>query len=114
VPYRLLYPAILVFMAVGVFSLSNTPFDVFLMALLGAFGYVCLKLKCEPAPMILGFILGPLMEDNLRRSMMLSHGDPMTFLQRPISAGFIIASVILLVIVALPAIRKKREEAFQE
>jgi TctA family transporter len=114
VPYRFLYPSILVFMAVGVFSLSNNPWDVLVMAVFGLLGYVCMKLECEPAPMILGFILGPLMEENLRRAMLLSRGDPMTFVTKPISAGFIIASVILLIIVALPALRKKRDEVFAE
>ena len=114
VPYRLLYPSILVFMAIGVFSLSNNPFDVFLMALFGLLGYVCVKLECEPAPMILGFILGPLMEENLRRAMLLSRGDPLVFFQKPISASFLIVSIILLVIIALPNIRKKREEVFVE
>jgi TctA family transporter len=114
VPYRILYPSILLFMAIGVFSLSNNPFDVFLMAIFGLLGYICVKLECEPAPMILGFILGPLMEENLRRAMLLSRGDPMVFLQKPISAAFIIASVVLLAIIALPFLRKKREEAFHE
>jgi putative tricarboxylic transport membrane protein len=114
VPYRILYPSILVFMAIGVFSLSNNPFDVFLMALFGLLGYVCVKLECEPAPMILGFILGPLMEENLRRAMLLSRGDPLVFFQKPISAGFLVAAIILLVIIALPNIRKKREEVFVE
>jgi putative tricarboxylic transport membrane protein len=114
VPYRYLYPSILVFMAIGVYSLSNNPFDVLIMALFGIFGYICVKLECEPAPMILGFILGPLMEENLRRAMLLSRGDPFVFFQKPISLGFMIASAILLVIVALPALRKKREEVFVE
>ncbi len=114
VPYRFLYPSILVFMAIGVYSLSNNPWDVLMMAVFGLLGYICVKLECEPAPMILGFILGPLMEENLRRAMLLSRGDPTVFITKPISAGFIIASVILLVIVALPAIRKKREEVFVE
>jgi TctA family transporter len=114
VPYRYLYPSILVFMAIGVFSLSNNPFDVLIMALFGVIGYICVKLECEPAPMILGFILGPLMEENLRRAMLLSRGDPFVFFQKPISLGFMLASAILLVIVALPAIRAKREEAFVE
>jgi TctA family transporter len=114
VPYRYLYPAILVFMAVGVFSLSNNPWDLVVMAVFGLLGYVCTKLECEPAPMILGFILGPLMEENLRRAMLLSRGDPTVFITKPISAGFIIASLILLVIVALPALRKKRQEVFVE
>jgi TctA family transporter len=114
VPYRFLFPSILVFMAVGVFSLSNNPFDVLIMAIFGLLGYICVKLECEPAPMILGFILGPLMEENLRRAMLLSRGDPTVFVTKPISAGFIIAAVILLVIVALPALRKKREQVFVE
>jgi putative tricarboxylic transport membrane protein len=114
VPYRYLYPSILVFMAVGVFSLSNNPWDLVVMAVFGLLGYVCTKLECEPAPMILGFILGPLMEENLRRAMLLSRGDPTVFFTKPISAGFLIASLILLVIVALPALRKKRREVFVE
>ena len=112
VPYRYLYPSILVFMAIGVFSLSNNSFDVLIMAVFGVFGYICVKLECEPAPLILGFILGPLMEENLRRAMLLSRGDPLTFFTKPISLSFMVASAILLVIVALPAIRKKRDEAF--
>jgi putative tricarboxylic transport membrane protein len=114
VPYRFLYPSIMVFMAIGVFSLSNNAFDVLTMGVFGVLGYVCVKLECEPAPMILGFILGPLMEENLRRAMLLSRGDPFVFFQKPISLGFMIASAILLVIVALPAIRQKREEVFVE
>ncbi|HEY6821489.1 MAG TPA: tripartite tricarboxylate transporter permease [Burkholderiales bacterium] len=114
VPYRFLYPSILVFMAIGVFSLSNNAFDVLTMGIFGIVGYICVKLECEPAPMILGFILGPLMEENLRRAMLLSRGDPFVFFQKPISLGFMIAAAILLVIVALPAIRQKREEVFVE
>jgi len=114
VPYRYLYPSILVFMAIGVYSLSNNPFDVLIMGVFGVLGYICAKLECEPAPMILGFILGPLMEENLRRAMLLSRGDPTVFFTKPISAGFMIASIALLVVVALPAIRKKREEVFVE
>jgi putative tricarboxylic transport membrane protein len=116
VPYRYLYPSILVFMAIGVFSLSNNPFDVLIMAVFGILGYICVKLECEPAPMILGFILGPLMEENLRRAMLLSRGDPFVFVSpsKPISLGFLVASAALLIIVALPAIRSKREQAFAE
>jgi TctA family transporter len=114
VPYRLLYPAILTFCCIGVYSVNNSSFDIYMMAVFAVLGYVWVKLECEPAPLILGFILGPLMEENLRRAMLLSRGDPTTFITKPISAGFIIASVILLVIVALPAIRKKRDEAFVE
>jgi putative tricarboxylic transport membrane protein len=114
VPYRFLYPSILVFMAVGVYSLSNNPWDVLVMAVFGLLGYICMKLECEPAPMILGFILGPLMEENLRRAMLLSRGDPTVFFTKPISASFLVAAILLLVVVALPALRKKREEVFQE
>ena len=114
VPYRILFPSILVFMAIGVYSLSNNPFDVLLMMLFGLLGYIFVKLECEPAPLLLGFILGPLMEENLRRAMLLSRGDPIVFFTKPISAGFLIASIILLVILLLPNIRKKREEAFVE
>ena len=116
VPYRYLYPSILVFMAIGVFSLSNNAFDVLTMGVFGIVGYICAKLECEPAPMILGFILGPLMEENLRRAMLLSRGDPFVFISpsKPISLGFLVASAVLLVMVALPAIRQKREEVFVE
>ena len=115
VPYRMLYPAILLFMCVGVYSLSNNPFDALLMALFGVLGYICVKLECEPAPMILGFILGPLMEENLRRAMLLSRGDPSVFVDpvnKPISFSFLLAAVLLLAIIAAPAMRKRREEAF--
>jgi putative tricarboxylic transport membrane protein len=114
VPYHLLYPAILVFCAIGVFSLSNSEFDVYLMALFGFLGYVFGKLQCEPAPMLLGMILGPMMEEHLRRAMLLSRGDPMIFVRRPISLGILLVSVIAVVAALLPAIRAKREEAFQE
>ena len=114
VPYRMLYPAILVFCAIGVYSLSNSPFDVVITAVFGFVGYLFVKLECEPAPLLLGFILGPMMEENLRRAMLLSRGDPMTFLNRPLSAVLLAVAMLLLVIIALPAIRKKREEAFVE
>jgi TctA family transporter len=114
VPYRYLFPSILVFMTIGVYSLSNNPWDVLIMGIFGVVGYICSKLECEPAPMILGFILGPLMEENLRRAMRISSGDPMIFLERPISLGLLIAALALCLLVALPAIRSKREEAFQE
>ena len=114
VPYHFLYPAILVFCAIGVFSLNNTTFDVYLMALFGFLGYVFRKLDCEPAPMLLGFILGPMMEEHLRRAMLISKGDATVFLSRPISATMLIIALILLATVLAPAVRQKREEAFQE
>jgi len=114
VPYRLLYPSILLFCCVGVYSLSNSPFDVMQTAVLGLVGYIFVKLECEPAPLILGFILGPLMEENLRRAMLLSRGDALVFFQRPISLTMLVIAGLLLLIVIAPAVRKKREEAFVE
>ncbi len=108
VPYRLLFPSILVFMAIGVYSVANSPFDVFMMAAFGLFGLVCMKLGMEPAPLALGVVLGPLMEVNLRRAMLLSHGDPSVFLRKPISAGFIIASVLMLVLLCVPVLRREK------
>ncbi len=114
VPYRFLYLSILLFCAIGVYTIGNSPFAVLLAAFFGVLGYIFMRLDCEPAPMILGFVLGPLMEENLRRAMRISGGDPMIFVNRPISLGLLVAASILLVLVALPAIRSKREEAFQE
>jgi putative tricarboxylic transport membrane protein len=112
VPYQYLYPLILVFCAIGVFSLNNNTFDIYMMALFGVLGYVFAKLDCEPAPMLLGFILGPLMEEYLRRALIISRGDAMVFLTRPISATMLMLAVIAMVIVLAPAVRKTREEAF--
>jgi TctA family transporter len=114
VPYHYLYPAILVFCAIGTFSLSNSTFDVYLMAVFGLLGYIFHKFGCEPAPMMLGFILGPMMEEFLRRALLLSKGDPMVLVTRPISAVMLFVAVVLLFIVLTPALRKKREEAFAE
>ena len=114
VPYRMLYPAILLFCAIGVYTVNNTSFDVMQTAFFGFLGVVFMKLECEPAPLLLGFVLGPMMEENLRRAMLLSRGDPFVFMQRPISAGLLIAAALLILVIGLPNIRKKREEAFQE
>ena len=109
-----MYPVILVFCAIGVMSISNTEWDVFLMALFGVVGYLFNKLDCEPAPMLLGFILGPMMEEYLRRALLMSRGDFSVFVTRPISATLLALSVVALVVVLLPAISKKREETFKE
>ncbi len=114
VPYRILYPSILVFCCIGVYSISNSPFDVMQTAVFGVVGYIFVRLECEPAPLILGFILGPLMEENLRRAMLLSRGDPLVFFQRPISLTMLLIAGFLLAIVLAPTVRKKREEAFVE
>jgi putative tricarboxylic transport membrane protein len=114
VPYRMLYPAILLFCAIGVYTVNNTSFDVMQTAFFGFLGVLFMKLECEPAPLLLGFVLGPMMEENLRRALLLSRGDPFVFVQRPISAGLLIAAVLLVLLIGLPNVRKKREEAFQE
>jgi len=114
VPFRLLYPAILLFCCIGLYSVNNNTFDIGLTALCGLLGYVFHKLECEPAPLILGFILGPMMEENLRRGMLLSRGDPSVFFTRPLSLMFLIMAAALLILVALPSIRRSREEAFKE
>jgi TctA family transporter len=114
VPYRFLYLSILLFCGIGVYTISNSPAAVVLAALFGALGYLFNRLDCEPAPMILGFVLGPLMEDNLRRALRISSGDPMIFLDRPISLVLLVLTFLLFVMVALPSIRARREEAFRE
>ena len=114
VPYRFLYLAILLFCAIGVYTVNNSPFGGDASRRSSAWSATCcMRLECEPAPMILGFVLGPLMEENLRRAMRISGGDPMIFVNRPISLGLLIVAALLLVIVALPLIRGKREEVFQ-
>jgi TctA family transporter len=114
VPYRMLYPAILLFCAIGVYTVNNTSFDVMQTAFFGFIGVVFAKLECEPAPLLLGFVLGPMMEENLRRALLLSRGDPTVFATRPISAGLLAAAILLVLVIALPNIRRQREEAFQE
>jgi len=114
VPYRLLYPAILLFCAIGVYSVSNASFDVSQTAAFGLLGIVFLKLECEPAPLLLGFVLGPMMEENLRRAMLLSRGDPSVFFMRPISLAMLVMAGLLLLLIVAPAFRKKRDEAFTE
>lgn len=114
VPYHYLYPTILVFCCIGVFSLHNATFDIYLMAAFGMLGYILRKLDCEPAPLLLGFILGPMMEEYLRRAMLLSRGDATVFVTQPISATMLVAAIVLLALVTIPAARKARQDAFQE
>ena len=104
----------LAFCLIGVFSLANSTFDIWLMGLFGVAGYILRKLDCEPAPLLLGFVLGPLLESNLRRTLLITQGDPGIFVERPISLTMLIATVILLALMILPSFRKTREEAFQE
>ncbi|MBM3505137.1 MAG: tripartite tricarboxylate transporter permease [Alphaproteobacteria bacterium] len=114
VPYRFLYPAIMVFCAIGVFTINGNTFDIYLMALFGVLGYVFAKLDCEPAPLLLGMILGPLMEEYFRRSLLLSRGDPMIFVQQPISAALLGLTAVAIVVVASPSLRRRRDTALQE
>src|SRR6185436_9977475 len=110
VPYRLLFPAIMVFSAIGIYSVNSSAFELYLTALFGVVGFILMKLGFPLAPMLLGFVLGPMMEENLRRSMLMGRGDPSLFLTRPISLGFLIATVLILAVMALPAINKRRGE----
>ncbi|MBA2674823.1 tripartite tricarboxylate transporter permease [Ramlibacter sp.] len=114
VPYRWLFPAIVLFCAIGVYSTNNNTFDVWMVAIFGFIGYLFIKLGCEPAPLLLGFILGPMMEENLRRALLLSRGDWSVLVTRPLSASLLAAAAAMIVIVALPSIKAKREEAFVE
>jgi TctA family transporter len=114
VPYRYLYPAILVFCCIGVYSVNNNTFDVFMTAAFGVAGYIFARCGMEPAPLLLGFVLGPMMEENLRRALLLSRGDFSVLVTRPLSASLLAATVLLVLVVTLPAIKKTREEAFQE
>lgn len=113
-PYRYLYSAILVFCCIGVYSVQNTTFDVMEMAAFGVIGYLFVKLGCEPAPLLMGFVLSPLMEESFRRALLISNGDPTVFVQSPIALGLLTLAFILVLAVALPAIKRKREEAFRE
>ena len=114
VPYRWLFPAILLFCAIGVYSTNNNSFDIWMVAIFGFIGYLFIKLGCEPAPLLLGLILGPMMEEYLRRALLISRGDWSVFVTRPLSASLLAIAVLLLIVVLMPSIKKKREEAFVE
>jgi len=114
IPYRILFPAIVAFACIGTYSLSLNAFDVFAIVFFGILGYFLIKLGAEPAPLLLGFILGPLLEQHLRRALIISHGDPTVFLTRPVSLALVVVAVIVLVIAVLPSIRRKRDVVFQE
>jgi putative tricarboxylic transport membrane protein len=114
IPYRALFPAIVLFCCIGAYSVNNSTFDVALTAFFGIFGFFLVKAKCEPAPFALAFILGPMMEENLRRAMLLSHGNPIVFFTRPISVSCLIVAAGLLLIVIFPFVRRSREEAFRD
>jgi len=114
VPYRLMFTIILLFCCIGIYSINNNPTDVYLTAFFGFFGYVLIKLGLEPAPMLLGFVLGKLMEEKLRQALALSEGSFVTFIERPLSAALLLIALGVIVVAVLPGIRKSREQAFQE
>ena len=114
VPYRLMFPAILIFSSIGVYSINNSPTDVVFTAVFAIIGYGIIKLGFEPAPLLLGYVLGKLMEENLRRALIISRGDLLTFVERPVSAGLLLIAAALLVVAVLPSIRKSRDEVFVE
>ena len=114
VPYRLMFPAIMMFCCIGIYSINSLPTDVVFIGFFGVIGYFLIKLGFEPAPLLLGFVLGKLMEENLRRALIISRGDMMTFVERPVSAGLLLVAVVLLAVALLPSIRKSRDEVFVE
>ena len=114
VPYRLMFPTILIFCCIGIYSINNSPQDVLFTAFFGFFGYALYKMGFEPAPLLLGYVLGRLMEEKLRQAMILSRGSFMTFLENPIAAGLLFIAAAIIVIAVLPSVRKGREEVFAE
>ncbi|KAB0679729.1 tripartite tricarboxylate transporter permease [Aureimonas leprariae] len=114
IPYRVLFPAIVIFASIGCYSINNNPFDVYAIGVFGVLGYVLIRLGCEPAPLLLGFVLGPLLEEHLRRAMIISRGNALVFFERPISASLLALGLAAVVVAALPAIRRKRDTVFVE
>jgi TctA family transporter len=114
VPYRLLYPAILLFCVIGIYATNTNMAQIVMTVVFALFGYILVKFECEPAPLVLGFILGPLMEENLRRALVISRGDPRIFLESWISIVLLALTALVIVLIVLPQIRKSREQAFQE
>jgi putative tricarboxylic transport membrane protein len=114
VPYFVLFPVIMAFCSIGVYSVNSNVWDLYAVAFFGLLGYVLLKLRCEPAPLLLGFVLGPMLEEHLRRAMIIGRGDPSIFVTRPISASLLVLTLVVLVVVLLPTVRKRRDEVFAE
>ena len=114
IPYRLFYPLILVFMCIGAYTTSNNVFDVYLLAAFGLVSYLLIKWGCPPAPLLLAFVLEPIIEQNFRRALQVSYGDPTIFVTRPISLSLLLVAVVCLALMLLPTLRRKRDEAFQE
>jgi putative tricarboxylic transport membrane protein len=114
VPYRMLFPAIFLFCCIGVYAVNNSTFEVLLTILFALLGYLMLKLGLEPAPLLLGFVLGPLIEEHLRRTLMLSDGSFAVFLQRPLALGMLAIAGLLMLVTLLPHLARRREQIFTE
>jgi TctA family transporter len=114
IPYRVLFPAIVLFACIGTFSINQNIYDIYAIAFFGIVGYLLIRFGCEPAPLLLGFVLGPLLEEHLRRAMIISRGDPSIFITRPISATLLVLALAAVLVAVLPSIRKKRAEVFVE
>jgi putative tricarboxylic transport membrane protein len=114
IPYKTLFPLILLFCLIGVYSVSTNVFDIYVMLASGALGYLLRKLNYEPAPLVLAFVLGPMLEQNLRQALILSDGSPSVFLARPLSVGSLLLSLFLLLSAILPSLRRKRESVISE
>ena len=112
IPYRVLFPAIVLFAAIGCYSINNNPFDVYAIIVFGLLGYVLIRFGCEPAPLLLGFVLGPLLEEHLRRALIISRGDASVLVTQPIAAALLFAGLVCVAIAILPSIRRKRTEVF--
>jgi TctA family transporter len=114
VPYRWLFPCIIVFCAFGNYTVNSSVADVYVCAAIGVLGYVLARLDCPPAPMVLGYVLGPQMEEYMRRALLLSGGDPMVFFRSPLSLLFLVAAVLLLISMSIPSIRRKKSIVYEE
>ncbi|GLK83174.1 hypothetical protein GCM10017653_12430 [Ancylobacter defluvii] len=114
IPYRRLVPAIMLFCCIGAYAVNNSPFDVVVLFAAGLFGYAISRLGCEPTPLLLAFIIGPMLEENLRRAMLVAHGDAMTFVHKPISLTLLVVAAALILLAVLPSVRRRREEVFVE
>ena len=112
IPYHLMYPGIVIICAIGVYSLRNNPFDIYVMVVFGGIGYLLASLDCEPAPFLLGFVLGPMLEENLKRALLIAHGDPIAMASRPITAVLLAVASALILIQFVPLIKRYRRDAF--
>ena len=114
IPYRMLFPAIVIFASIGCYSINNNPFDVYAIIVAGVLGYALIRFRCEPAPLLLGFVLGPLLEEHLRRAMIISRGDATVFVTSPIAASLLAVGVLCVIVALLPVVRSKRDQVFVE